>query len=262
MNKISIFYFSGTGNTKLLVDALAKYFIEKNYKIKTYPIETYDIKKHNLEEQEIIALFFPVAIFLTYPFVKKFINKLPKSNKNLCFTILSMGAFSLGLKSHLKYILLKKNYIPFLYKEILMPDNYFLHKLDKKDIIIKKAMATLNTICHEIQRTIENKNLIKLSYKWNYYSFFHHIINALSSFAFYISKKNNKYIKLNKNLCIKCGLCENICPVKNIKLIPYPKFLAACEQCARCYNYCPQAALYRKKNEKKYTAIDVKNLSK
>jgi len=260
MYKISIFYFSGTGNTKLLVDEFKKKFSKKDYRVNVFRIESYNILDHKLEEDEIVGLFFPVAMFLTYPFIKNFINKIPQANKNYCFVITSMGGFSLCLKSYLKYKLIKKNYYPLLYKEIIMPDNYFLNKLDKKDIIINKALTSFISTLHEVQRTIENKAIIKLSYKWNSVKFFHHILNTLSNFAFYISKKNKKYIKLDKNSCIKCGICETLCPVKNIKLLPYPKFLGHCEQCARCYNYCPNNALYRKKNEKKYTALSIKNL--
>jgi len=44
--------------------------------------------------------------------------------------------------------------------------------------------------------------------------------------------------------CISCGLCERICPVKNIKMENgKPKWLHRCELCVACISWCPSKAI-------------------
>lgn len=262
MKNLSFFYFSGTGNTKLLIDEFTKYFEKKNYNVFVKAIENYDILKHKLKDDEVIALFFPVAVFLTYPFVIDFIKKLPIANNNYCFCIPTMGGFSLGLKSHIKYLISKKKYIPIYYSEVIMPDNYFLSKTSKINEIIKNGLSLAGIKAAHIERIIENPALVQPSIKWKTFPFFHHLINVFSYLGFKSMSLDKNYLNLDTSLCIMCGLCKTICPVKNIELNPYPSLKRLCQRCARCYNYCPTKALYRKKGELQYKAIDINNLIK
>ena len=65
-------------------------------------------------------------------------------------------------------------------------------------------------------------------------------------------KTNDKNFTADEK-CIKCGTCEQICPVKNIKLENgKPAWQHNCEQCLACYHWCPAAAIqYGDKTRKK-----------
>jgi len=44
--------------------------------------------------------------------------------------------------------------------------------------------------------------------------------------------------------CTRCGLCEKICPVENIRLADgRPEWLHHCEQCMACIQWCPPEAI-------------------
>lgn len=46
--------------------------------------------------------------------------------------------------------------------------------------------------------------------------------------------------------CIGCGICENLCPMKNITLIDgKPEFHLSCAYCFGCFHFCPQQAIYK-----------------
>ena len=71
--------------------------------------------------------------------------------------------------------------------------------------------------------------------------------------------------------CISCGLCAEICPVRNIcpdEKTGNPVFGAKCEQCMACIQFCPQKAInYKDKTQKRkryhhpaVTAEDFKQL--
>jgi flavodoxin/Pyruvate/2-oxoacid:ferredoxin oxidoreductase delta subunit len=49
--------------------------------------------------------------------------------------------------------------------------------------------------------------------------------------------------KPDKNLCNKCGLCAKECPVNSITLTPYPVTDNHCIRCYHCQNICPEKAL-------------------
>lgn len=49
---------------------------------------------------------------------------------------------------------------------------------------------------------------------------------------------------VNKNRCIKCGVCAHRCPVEAIKLKPYPTFdRDKCILCYTCHELCPESAI-------------------
>ncbi len=50
-------------------------------------------------------------------------------------------------------------------------------------------------------------------------------------------------MRVDKNKCTRCGICENMCPTHSIKLGPYPTFTRPCAACYGCINLCPAEAL-------------------
>jgi ferredoxin len=49
--------------------------------------------------------------------------------------------------------------------------------------------------------------------------------------------------------CTNCGICEKICPVKNINVSDKVSFDDNCLCCLGCLHLCPQNALHSKKEK-------------
>jgi ferredoxin/flavodoxin len=48
---------------------------------------------------------------------------------------------------------------------------------------------------------------------------------------------------VDKDKCTHCGVCEDVCPVKAIEIKDYPNFTAACFDCFKCIQLCPEDAI-------------------
>jgi len=60
----------------------------------------------------------------------------------------------------------------------------------------------------------------------------------------YLKRFKQRPIIVDKDKCIKCGLCARKCPAKAIKLNPYPEIdKKKCIRCFCCMEICPQDAL-------------------
>jgi ferredoxin len=56
----------------------------------------------------------------------------------------------------------------------------------------------------------------------------------------------NKFVA--EELCIECGICQKRCPYGAIELAPKPVFdMSKCYGCWACYNHCPKQAIYTRK---------------
>lgn len=53
-----------------------------------------------------------------------------------------------------------------------------------------------------------------------------------------------------EDFCIKCGICEKVCPIDNITIKNKVVIHDDCIRCGACYHNCPKGAI-RYKGEKK-----------
>jgi len=237
MNKIiDIYYFSGTGNTLLVVNKMAGMFREQGKEVNLFRIEASDPSQINLSNT--IGLAFPVAVQSTYKFIWDFFKGLPKGNGAEIFMVDTMHSYSGAVVGPLKRFLLNRAYKPIGAKEIPMPMNIFPPKINKNknDKKIEKGLK----IAVEYA-----KSLINGKAKWGR-------VPILSDINFFIMNKDFWWIliskfgrkfKFHKDKCIKCGLCSRLCPVKNISMNEYPVFDSTCQLCMRCVMFCPKEAI-------------------
>lgn len=232
-------YFSGTGNTRYCIERFLEYY-DKN--LKAVSIEDKDIEE-KVKEHEDIVLAYPTHYSNIPKIMKDFIisNKQLFDNKNV-FIIVTMGLFS-GDGSGCSARILKKfgaNIIGGIH--IKMPDCVGDVKILKKSLKKNKEIVLMaDKKIKKIVKYVKKENVPR-----NGLGICNYIIGLLGQRLWFYNKSNtySEDIKVDKDKCIKCEKCINICPMKNLNMVN-GEIIAGdkCAICYRCINYCPKNAI-------------------
>jgi len=258
---VDFYYFSGTGNTLLVVKKMRDVFTQEGIQVDLHKIE--DSNPEDMDLNHTIGLGFPIAEMSTYNFVWKFIKALPETALTTeIFMVDTLAGFSGGMVGPLREILKKKGYLPIGAKEIVMPVNIFY--VQDEDTCQEKVEKGLENAEKYAQDIIHGRS------KWGR-------VPVLSDAMYYASITGLKLTETNLNQkllrletdeeeCNKCGICYKLCPVDNITMEDeeYPKHDFNCEYCLRCTSLCPRGAISCPVNYKgkTYHAVKAKEFLK
>lgn len=232
-----IFYFSGTSNSKYIAYLLAKSLNDKVYNI----AQCIDDKSYNftIEQDEKVGFVFPIYAWRAPEMVISFIKKLNFCGNSIYFYALATCGEDCGLAMRKLEKTAKKNKIDLkLFKSIQMPNNFIpMSDIDSEEEIklrLKKAQEIILDISKKI-----NKNLTVYEVSEGKGKFIKSNI---------IAPLFNKFFKASKGLfadenCIKCNLCQTICPTHNISFDEKINFGKNCTNCLACLHSCPQKAI-------------------
>lgn len=238
LKAIDCYYFSGTGNTILVLQEIKRVFIAHEINMCFYPIEKESTLR--IREGAALCLAIPISSQSTIPFIWKFIKSLPKTNNTPVFTVSTQNESS-GLNKPLYSLLKKKGYLPIGYCEINMPNNTSTTGFDEKEYEEKLQ----NGIFKAREFTF---SLISGTSKWE-------LVNSGSSFVSMLTRNTSlPWIAMrlmfpfhaSTSQCTQCEICIKSCPVGNIRMDKYPKHLNHCELCMRCISNCPEKAIFIK----------------
>jgi len=252
INKIKIFYFSGTGNARNATHWIS--VVAKNHQI---PAEIIDIsklksrKEIEIEDNSIIGFCSPTHGFNFPPIMFHFLLRFPRSKNNKAFIIntragMKMGRFFLpglsGVAQILSaFILIIKGYkIRGLYP-VDLPSNWIsFHpgiKANIVDSIYKRRKKQTEAFAHKIinnEKDYKGLKTIIIDLLIAPIAFLYYIIGRfILAKSFYASRD-----------CTKCDLCIKKCPVQAIKTVDKrPFWTHKCESCMQCMNICPERAI-------------------
>ena len=271
-----IFYFSGTGNTKWAASKLAA--ATREDLISIAPYMRADDSSHNLaepfilKENERLGFVFPVHGWRVPKLVREFISKMKiqrepsdasaenkakadDSLKNRPFTYcVCTAGDSIGLTIENLNKVISQN--PSLQAlgitevsssySLIMPESYIglpFMDVDPKEREIRKkenAAQELAVVCEEIFDRKEGiSRLVKGPIPW----FFTKVVGGFFENVLITDKR----FHVEKDRCVKCGICANVCPVGDIKggHGEYPVWLhhKDCLTCFTCYHHCPHHAI-------------------
>lgn len=252
---VDIYFFSGTGNTYLAAKKIEDTFIKNGCEVNLLPIERSDPSKIDLSRT--IGLGFTIACWNTYPLVRRFFENLPKADGTEIFVFTTMGDSSLKMAANTASILAKKGYNILASEGFLMPNNFIGVRAETENEIKKQtAYPKIENFALGILNGNSKPEKTNLFFKTCY---------KVSKFItnMWMWKINQKIIRFNleKEKCIKCGLCAEICPSKNISYNEYPSFGGnRCQLCLRCISYCPAFCIKKWFIPKTYRALDNKEM--
>ena len=238
---IHFYWFSGTGNTLLVVQNMAEFFSRAGLEVMLHKIET--TQPQTVSGEGTVGLAFPVAFQSTYPFIWDFIDTMPDgANETEVFMVDTLAAFSGGIVGPLRKMLQKKGYRPIGADEIAMPNNFFPSQTD--------AGNNQDKIDKGIERSRQYaRRLLDGSSSWGRVPVVSDVLYRLSrgSLARNIMRSMGKKLVVDTDTCTRCGTCAKLCPVDNILVEPggLPVFHDKCNMCMRCISFCPVEAIGR-----------------
>jgi ferredoxin len=249
--KTTIYYFSATGNSY----EIARKISEKIKESSIISMNNIPSNESIGGSEESIGFVFPVY-FLGLPrIVKRFIEKLNILYGTYCFAIANYGGAALNTLGMLEEILNAKGLSLSYAEKIMMPGNYIVNypsfSSEKINHLLEKSNSKINKISLDIKEKVLNSVKQKAV-----------LLSKTANNIIYkkVARWDNKFYSTEK--CNNCGLCENICPVKNIKIENnHPVWLHHCERCTACIQWCPEEAIqYGKQTigRKRYRHPEVK----
>lgn len=235
--KTIIFYFSQSGNSLSVAKKIAA--IMGNTTLVSIP-EAIHNNQYKYNNYEKVGFIMPLYFMGMPNMVKDFISKLEVSKDCYVFSIITR-AITKGRIFHDIDKLLDKKQVKINYGEyITLPDSYIKWSggpSDKKSSkMFQQAEKSLDLIADKILREDNYKEK-------------EGVILKLSSLVVYTIWKSrlksiSKSFKVNSS-CVGCGICEETCPARNIRLENgKPTWSNKCEDCMACVQHCPKKAIY------------------
>ena len=233
-----LYYFSGTGNTRRIGEALAR-----ELKLLGHETDIYSIKAGSTppppDGYDRVIVAYPVHAFNAPSSVLKFLKKLPKGEKFIPAYLLYTSGEPLRLNHASgivpKRILKRKGYPVLGELHYVMPYNIIFRHSDGMAARMNRA-AELKLPDDARMIAAGNGNLQKVGFLRRFAAFvlrIEHSAMPLIGRGFRVSKA-----------CTGCGLCVKNCPQGNIKMVNgKPKFGGSCVGCMGCSFGCPKDAV-------------------
>lgn len=226
---MTILYFTATGNGLYLAKKIGGTLI-------SIPKSVKDGNHHFSDDK--IGIIFPIYGLTVPPYIGTFLQKL-QLDSNYIFAVMSYGMMTGAAVDYLSEFASKCG-IHFAYiNTIKMVANYlpyFNMKNQKENEPKRQIDQHLNLIIDDINNS---KQLIPKD------SFMSKFLTkmVLKSYKFNTGVGVTKNYRI-EDTCIKCGICEKVCPVNNIKVnVAKPVFDSKCISCLSCTHNCPQNAI-------------------
>ena len=238
MKKLCLYFFSGTGMTKYVVDKFVNEFEQHSVAVDCFKIEEPRIHKSSLSEYDVLGIAYPVHSFNAPKIVIDFVKQLPKSNGMNTFIIHTAGEkhiINYASSDLLIKKLSKRGYRVFHNKMIEMPSNFIVKYRDERvKNILTKANEDIPHIANDI---------IELEPYYMRKNLGSKIIAFIGRVEWFGAHIIGKFYNA-KNGCVRCGKCINICPNKNIVMNEKSiGFKWRCGLCMRCIYQCPKNAI-------------------
>ena len=241
-NYIGLFYFSGTGNTRLIANLIQKQLKSKSIAVDVLSIEELTNKdlQINFDKYDMVGIGYPIYGFGEPRIIEKFVLMLPNVMCKKVFIFKTAADFISINNNASRYLIKKlhsKGYDVFYDRVICMGSN-FLASYD--DELVKQlylsALYKVENFCEDV---LSGR---KRMYKSTWFLIL--VTRTVHWFEDkWFARMFGRSLKTSDK-CNNCGKCVRNCPARNI----YSKnnkirFKWNCFLCMRCIYSCPEKAI-------------------
>lgn len=239
-----LLYFTGTGNT-LHCGKIIKENLPDTYLFRLDINSNIQELQEKINQAERVGILAPVYAGTLPYLAEDILKKLKFTKDQYVFSVVTCGGIDLSIHYDIEKILnktskrkLDNNFT------VLYPSNFQTNSAPKDEKTILNTIDKTAKDLMKIAKQIENKKQVKTKPK--------RFMSILSKTAlnFAIRKNRSKNFYADEK-CISCGICEKVCPTKNIALIDKkPSWGTNCESCMGCIGICPVEAIQYKEKTK------------
>ena len=241
---ISLFYYSGAGNTKFIAKKISTHLKKLNHIINFVKITNNSIV--DIKSSDLYIVGFPVYDITSPQLVKDFINNIKERNKPIAFFCTKAFASGESIKE-LYEIANKKNLQTVAKMEFYMPGTDALVFFAQPNTWSEKILKFFHSRNIDkkvevfISKTVQD-NELHIKKKW--YTYLSFLIPQKAKDKFHAQYTN--YIPefySQTDICIECMKCVKECPRDNIRFDEYIKFDLNCDMCLHCVHHCPTQSI-------------------
>ena len=226
-----IFYLSGSGNSLYAAQQIA----EKLEECRLETIGSYLRKPYPVED-EAVGIVCPVYCFALPPVVAQFLEKL-QAKPNYCFGVVTIGGNQGRALKQMSEALNAKGITLNYAQTVIMPDNFFGIPDEKRKEQLKAVEPTIAKFAEEIAQGKADVAAVKEAMLWK-------LFGTSASWWYLKNRLNFEKMTVDAAKCVGCGICADICQMKNITLVDgKPTFGTSCANCLGCVHWCPQSAI-------------------
>lgn len=217
-----IYYFSGTGNSFAIAEALSK----KIDGARVIPLSM--AKAEDLSGGSSVGFVFPVLMFGIPAYVKDFLKKTASSLEGqYAFFVASYAGNLAGSFSQIAG-LMKPAHARLSFYPFVIPRKDFSKDAFDRRVDGIAASVVAERIVQAERPTLRNRVVLT--------GFVNPLGNAFMRRVFTVS-----------DACTGCGTCYRLCPANNIAMIDgKPRWSKHCNVCYGCVNWCPAKAIQAK----------------
>jgi ferredoxin len=242
MNTV-IYYYTGTGNSLWTARVLA----ERLGDTELVPMHRMNHGSHS--KVDAVGLVFPVHIWGVPRLVRSFLESMGKRPGIYYFAVaVNAGQVSRTL-IQLKELMARDSLTLSAGFDIKLPSNYIPWggpgPVEMQRKLFNAATEKINVAASYISS--RESGLLEKCPLWQRVLF-----TGLYKMTYNLVKTMDKSFNID-GTCNSCGICEMVCPVKNITLeAGRPVWHGRCKQCLACIQWCPEECIQYGKKTKNY----------
>lgn len=236
-NKVYLYYFTGTGNTKLMAETVKAGLSSGGCSVSMTEINDNTVPEGNYDDAA-IGVLFPVYGLSMARVMKRFISRLPRTAGGEFFVVANAHSNTGSSLKQAAGLMKKKGYILKGAVGTYTPSSSVITEdtepADRAAEMRNTAAAKVQAFCSRLLGNDAEVETESISGK-----------ERMVSILFFAAMPNAviKKAKVNGN-CTGCGTCVKICPMGNISLADgKPVWGPSCEVCMRCINLCTTGAI-------------------